>query len=66
MPDVGRKLGETQNRPSLSKGDGLFLFQDQSMKGRQNFVGNRLSPFFLRAVSDLPAGTVQIRMAYSF
>jgi HSP20 family molecular chaperone IbpA len=33
---------------------------------RQGFVGNRLSPFFLRATSAAPARTVQFRMAYSF
>lgn len=33
---------------------------------RQGFVGNRLSPFFLRATSASSARTVQFRLAYSF
>lgn len=33
---------------------------------RQGFIGNQLSPFFLRATSASPARTVQFRLAYSF
>lgn len=33
---------------------------------RQGFIGNRLSPFFLRAISASPARTVRFRLAYSF
>lgn len=33
---------------------------------KQGFIGNQLSPFFLRATYALPARTIQFRTAYSF